>query len=255
MSTSKHVFDQSCDNRVGVGLGDAAVRSLCIRFLIDHYRLDAYVVPGGPEKYRKVWELVFGDRLISSKDMPAGAVVHRPTDKDYRMSQDAYCTFDPIFEENGFMTVPKNYRIPAYSFVKCNPESDMVFIYPEEVSMANADFDSKFWCRAYDELRQRNKRIFCMHGDNHRLRDFYSYAKFDRECTPTVDGMIDAIRQCSFALGASTGPTWFCMLTDIKQLVLDNPYHVEDYWYFSRCERFLEKRIVVLRGISIGLRF
>ena len=250
-SIEKHIFDQSAECLGYASLGDVCVRIVALKNLVDQYGLDYKIIPIKNKAYYALWELIFKDRLIYSLREIQGteyehAIMHSPTRLDWQLGSAGFNVFESIYWENGFFHT-KNLHIKLLSSIVSNYRSNVVMIYPNEKTDANTVYNSRFWLDVCTKLKDRNYEIHLIGNTDHGpLREFYNNCIVDRIYEPTIENLVSCIR-CSFlALGSSTGPTWACLLSDIRQIVLESKKSPHGYWFFDRCKTVLEKDIKVL---------
>jgi hypothetical protein len=117
-------------------------------------------------------------------------------------------------------------------------------IYPDEHTEGNRVFTADAWLYIYNQLRALGLRINCLGAKaSVALRPFYEEATFDAEYPPSISGMKECIARSSLAVGASTGPTWALLFSDIPQIVLFG--RKSCHWDFDRIETIVAKRLHV----------
>lgn len=254
-SAEKHIFNQSVECLKYASLGDTCVRIVALRNLVDDLKLDCKIIPQPKPEFRRLWTFAFGGQVIHSLEELKGTeyeygIMHSPTNLDWHYGSAAFNVFESIYWENGFFHT-KTLRIRVMDFIKCDHSSNNVFLYPNESTDGNVVFNAGFWLGMCATLRRYGYKINLLGDVTHApLRDFYRDCPADRIYPPTVDNLLECISRSCLAIGASTGPTWACLLSDIEQVVLESKRSPHGYWFFDRCKKVLEKNIRVLPTIE-----
>lgn len=257
MNHKKHLFILN-EHYSYASLGDTCIVCLAYYAIIKHYGLDAKILILN-NKYEEIWFDVLGKQNVYTNinDIPDEykfGVLHKPTSKDIGYGQWAANDFiEGFFWENAFFDTKNiHYNMPL--LYKCNFNSKNVFIYPEEKTDANKIFDSKFWINTYEDLKKQNYTIYYMGSKNaSNLQHFYNNCVFDYEFEPNIFNLKHCVSNCSLAVGTSTGPTWFCLFSDIRQIVFQSKSNAK-YWNFDRYQFSLLKNIKTIHTFESVLK-
>lgn len=258
MNRKKHLFIQNKHYDYG-SLGDVCMQIFAYDVMVKQNNLDAKFVIQTNPIFDEIWFDVFGKENIyrSFEDIPNEykfGNIHKPTSKDIGYGQWASNELiEGLIWENGFLnTKDIIYKMPL--LYKSNFIGKNVLIYPEEKTDGNRIFDSKFWINTYNDLKNQNYKIFYL-GDKNSfaLSEFYNTCKFDIEYNATVSNLKKCIEQCTLAVGTSTGPTWFCLFSDIRQIVFQSKSNAK-YWNFDRYEFSLLKKIKIIHTFESTLK-
>jgi ADP-heptose:LPS heptosyltransferase len=258
MNREKHLFIQNKYYNYS-SLGDVCMEIFAYDVMVKNYNLDAKFIIQTNSIYDEIWFDVFGKNNIyrSFDDVPDEykfSKIHRPTDKDVGYGQWASNDLiEGLIWENGFLDT-KNiiYKMPL--LYKSNFVGRNVLIYPEEKTDGNKVFDSNFWINVYNDLKKQNYKIFYLGNKTSSvLTEFYDKCKFDVEYSPSVSNLKKCIEQCTLSVGTSTGPTWFCLFSDIRQIVFQSKSNAR-YWNFDRYEFSLLKNIKTIQTFESTLR-
>jgi hypothetical protein len=159
------------------------------------------------------------------------------------MARRAFDVFESVMWENGFFGTSRLKIVPPLVF-PCDPRAKAVMIYPGEGTNGNRVYDSAWWLDACRLLRERGWSVHHLGRRDHPpLADFYRRFTADREFEPTIDGLRCCAAGSSLAIGASTGPTWALLFSDIPQIVLEARQSPHSCWFFERCQRVLAKKL------------
>lgn len=133
---------------------------------------------------------------------------------------------------NGHVMIPFT---PAPT-IPCSEESKRVLIYPREHANKNNTYTTAYWAKVCHLLMERGYKIIAMmheksgHRDNNvslqwcnKLR---SLVQFEEVFSSTIPNLFTAISKCELAIGVMTGPSWLCLKSNIKQVVLSS--HVDE---------------------------
>lgn len=248
MTRTKHVFRQDVPVLRYAALGDTAVRALALHHLIERYELDALIVPQPDPRFVPLWQAVFGTNrvILDPVAIPPAyreAHVSAPTSLDWWYGAAAWNVFESVMWENGFFETSRLRITPPLVF-PCNPHARAVMIYPAEGTNGNRIYDSAWWLNACRLLRERGLAIHHLGRRDHPpLTEFYRQFTADREYEPTIDGLRRCAAESSLAIGASTGPSWALLCSDIPQVVLEARQSPHGYWFFDRCQTVLAKKL------------
>ena len=77
--------------------------------------------------------------------------------------------------------------------------------------------------------------------------------KFDKEYSANLSNLKECVSNCSLAIGTSTGPTWFCLFSDIRQIVYQSKSS-NRYWNLDRYQFSLLKKIKTIETLDAVLR-
>ncbi|HWB12656.1 MAG TPA: hypothetical protein VG826_25750 [Pirellulales bacterium] len=258
MIRTKHVFRQDMPALRYAALGDTAVRVLSIHHLVERYQLDALVVPLPDPRFIPLWQAVFGeDRVVldpaSIPDDFRHAHVSAPTNLDWQYGAAAWNVFESIMWEAGFFDTARLRITPPIIF-PCNPRAKAAMIYPAEKTDGNACYDAQWWLQTSSAIRRRGLAIHHLGRRDHEpLAEFYERFTPDREYEPTIDGLQRCAADSSLAIGASTGPTWALLFSNIPQIVLESRRSPHGYWFFDRCQQVLTKRLCIVPTLDAAL--
>jgi hypothetical protein len=241
----KHVFYQNVPALGYMALGDTSVRVIALTEIIRQYDLDARIVPQGNATMRLLWEKVFGAALVNTVPPEfADACISRPNGSDHGYGQAAFDVFESVWWENGFFDTHR-LRITPPQIFKCAPGAKAAMIYPKEKTDANRVYTAARWQHMIDTLRRKDYKINCL-GDTMELL-------VDQTFPATIEGLTQCVAASSLAIGANTGPTWACLMSDIPQIVLESKKSPHGYWNFDRCQRVLTKRLQIVTELEACL--
>lgn len=250
---NKHVFDQSVSSLRYMALGDSAVRIIGIHSIIQQYNLDAIVIPHNSASLLPLWKRALGDIVQSVVPKThRHATISAPTSLDFGYGSAGFNVFESVYWENGFFDTPKM-RVNPPCLFRCDKSSRSVMIYPTEHTDGNRVYDSDFWIKTATKIRELGYKINLLGDRNNKLEKFFTTVSIDRHFPPNLDGLEACIAASSCAVGASTGPTWICLLSDIPQVVLESKRSPHGYWNFDRCQRVLIKKLAISESVETVL--
>lgn len=258
MSREKHLFIQNKHYEYS-SLGDTCMQIFGYYTIIKNYNLDAKIIIINNKSYTDLWHDILGkDKIYNTLlDIPEEykyGIIHKPTSKDIDYGQWASNDLiEGLLWENGFLDT-KNmvYKMPLIYNCKFNCKN--VFIYPEEKTDGNRIFNARFWIETYKTLKDNNYIIYYLGSKKSPvLQEFYSRCKFDYEFQPNIINLKYCVNNCSLAVGTSTGPTWFCLFSNIRQIVFQSKSNVK-YWNFDRYEFSLLKKIKTIQTFDSMLK-
>lgn len=118
----------------------------------------------------------------------------------------------------------------------CSEGSKRVLIYPREHANKNGTYTVDYWTEVCKLLQQRGYSIIGMVHDKSGHRDdevslhwcnkLREKVEFEETFSSTIPNLFQAISKCELAIGVMTGPTWLCLKSNIKQVVLSS--HIDE---------------------------
>lgn len=258
MSLKKHTFIQNPYYNYGA-LGDVCMQIFAYYSMTEHYNLDSKFVIQTNSIFDELWHDVLKKENIyrNFNDIPEEyklSVVHKPTSKDISYGQWASNDLiEGLFWENAFLNTKNvTYKMPL--IYNCNFNCKNVMIYPEEKTDNNNIFNSDFWISVYNDLKKNNYSVYYLgNKQKDNLQKFYDLCKFDKEYSANLSNLKECVSNCSLAIGTSTGPTWFCLFSDIRQIVYQSKSS-NRYWNLDRYQFSLLKKIKTIETLDAVLR-
>lgn len=254
----KHLFIQNQGHFQYASLGDVSVRILSFLNISRKYGLDSGYIPISPS-LKVLWSDVLGqdrvfDNYESAPEEYRNGVMHKPTSLDLNYGWAAHTVFESVFWENGFFDT-KGLMIETPIVYKCNYKDKNALIYPDEKTDGNRIYNSAFWLKVCEDLTSKGYGIICCgNKSSSNLKEFYEKQKFAEEYAANIENLKKCISKCSLALGASTGPTWACLFSDIKQVVFESKKSPHGYWHFDRCQEVLSKKVQIVQTLDSAMR-
>jgi hypothetical protein len=243
----KVVFDQGGETV----LGHIAVRIIAIDYLIRRYGLDAIVIPGTTD----LWQRAFPGRTCRRDEIPEShrlAPIAATTPLNHHFGLAGFDIFEMICWEFGFFDTRKLWIDPPRLF-PCATSGNAIMIYPEENTEANRVYTAAWWSRVVSYLLQRGNRVnFLGTGGYSHLAEFYRAIESlpVRRFPATIAGLADCVAASTIAMGGSTGPSWVCLMSNIRQVALESKGLNNGCWEFERVQRVLAKRLTILTDLS-----
>ena len=258
MNREKHLFIQN--QYYGYSsLGDTCMEAFSYYTIVKKYNLDAKFIIKTNQIFDEIWYDLLGKENVLRylQDVPEEyklGKLHRPTDKDVGSGQWAsYDLIEGLMWENGFFDT-KNIKYEVPSLYNCGFNTKNVLIYPDEKTDGNKVFDSDFWISTYKDLKKHNYNVYYLGTKNNiHLKPFYDSCQFDIEFQPNIKNLKECINNCTLAVGASTGPTWFCLFSNIRQIVFQSKSSA-GYWNLERYQFSLQKKIKLIPTFDATLR-
>jgi len=259
--TRKHIFRLDVPDLQCPALGNQAVWAIALHYAAQQCDLDAYVVlhESMPPDLVGLWKSLFGDHRVVYRAPPLKHVsISYPHIPERNAGLRAPTIFENALWESGFQYVPGTFIDPPVLY-RCRPESRAALVYPVEYKQANAFYDRKYWLDLLGQLRADGWTINLLghrcstkrrvHGHaNQLIREVLQHEDVDHVFPPDLDGFARAVAASSLAIGASTGPSWACLLSDIPQIVLEQPRSDELLWSFERNQPLLAKAWKIVHG-------
>lgn len=182
-----------------------------------------------PPWYKEIWPVFFSDEKINPR-MLNGDVI-QPMGEF--MKPYGHRHFGWLESQVNYAGYPGHQMIPFLpkQTLQCNLESRTVLIYPREHANKNNTYTLEWWISTCDLLLQKGFEIIAVLHDRDGHRDSISYGwcnqlkcnvQFKEVHTSTIPSLIAAISKCAIAIGIMTGPTWLCLKSAIKQIVLSS---------------------------------
>jgi hypothetical protein len=244
MTRTKALFIEDTPGMSYAALGDSSSLIIAIHHIICHWQLDAFIVPPPAGKTLPLWKLVFGERLATLSTIPQShklARIIRPKTKDHWYGYAGFDVFECILWEHGFFDT-RHLRISPPIVFRCNPDSKNAMVYPREHTNGNAVYNGRWWAATASMLNKRGYHLNVL-GDTKLL----GYRRDQATQFPAnIDGLRNCIAASSIAIGATTGPTWACLMSDIPQIVLESKRTAGACWHFDRVQRVIDKKLSVL---------
>ena len=238
-------------------VGNHAVSAGVLSYLEAREEITAWVYP--PQSRNNdilsIWNSLFPGRVSKS---PSGDVVEWNPGRQTKLhAANSSTILEAACREFGYeLSVGERIQLPV--LWRSRLDSRRAMIYPLEITDNNDYFDTQYWITAVHELKSAGYKINLFgKGHNHRDRNHHGSAMMsaleatglvDRSYSPTIDALKACIAECSLAIGASTGPSWLCLFSDIEQVALDRPRVLDTAWAFESNSRLLEKRIHVVKN-------
>ena len=188
----------------------------------------------------------FGDLVLPCRISCPEAVMHAPTAADFRRCLAGGTNFHALLIENGFGHI-RDFVIPEHQYIGYDPCAKAAFIAPGERSRGNRPHGSEWWLRTCAELRRLGYALVHM-GDRTEpeLRAFYAAQEFDHDCVFSLEAMDRCIGMSSVMVGASTGPSVYCMLSAIPQILSDSRDYPMRMWWYVNWLPHLAKRFALM---------
>lgn len=258
MNREKHLFIQNKYYAYS-SLGDTCMEAFAYYTIVKKYNLDAKFIIQTDSTFDSIWHDLLGRDNVARhlEDIPEEyklGKLHRPTDKDVGYGQwAAFDLIEGLMWENGFFDT-KNIKYEVPILYNCGFHSKNVLIYPDEKTDGNKIFNSDFWISVYQDLKKHNYNIYYLGWRrNPALQDFYNSCLFDKDFEPNIENLKKCIKDCTLAVGTSTGPTWFGLFSDIRQIVFQSKSSA-GYWNLERYQFSLSKKIKIVPTFEATLR-
>ncbi len=119
--------------------------------------------------------------------------------------------------------------------LSCGINSKNVLIYPREHANKNGTYTIDYWTEVCKRLQERGYKIIAVLHDKDGHRDnislnwsnkLKSKVDFEKVYPSTIPNLFEAISQCELSIGVMTGPSWLCLKSNIRQVVLSS--HIDE---------------------------
>jgi len=239
------------------GLGNHVVWAAALRYVADRDKLDAFVIPpqSHVEDIRAIWHLLFPERVVTAVP-PEIDTISEPGEKAKAHGLSAPTIFECALWESGFsLRDGETLALPV--LWKHDPAARRAMIFPVEYTDENRYYDTAYWVEMAAELRKHGYEVN-LFGATQNQRDrgngvalvgqLVTAGAIDHVYSSSLTDLGRCIAASSLAIGASTGPSWCCLLSDIPQIALDRPRDAHHLWSFEQNLRVLAKPLRVVKG-------
>lgn len=211
-----------------LSLGAIASAALATEYINTHIEPVKVKVP---EWYREVWPIFLPSERINPK---------RLLSEDYCPLMNEYIRAYGHFRIGWLESLVRyaNYHthvmVPftPVNSLPCNKESHRVLIYPREHHNKNKTYTPVYWIEICNKLTALGFQIIAIlhesksHRDRSRsiewCKELRNNIRFEHVYKSTIPNLYRAIQECSHSIGTMTGPSWLCLKSDIKQIVLSS---------------------------------
>lgn len=185
-----------------------------------------------PEWYNEIWPIFVPEDRINPKLLESGDVVQKMGEYLSAYGHPRYGWLESLIKYAGFVEYSIQPFLPSNA-LPCNKDSRTILVFPREHWNDNETFTVGYWIRVCNDLIDRGFKIIgILHSKNNGHRDGMESVrwcdqlrlnvKFEDILDSTIPNLFQGIQRCSHAVGTMVGPSWICLKSDIKQIVLSS---------------------------------
>lgn len=182
-----------------------------------------------PWWYREIWPIFLPEERINPR-LLGDDTVQRMGEF---MKPYGHRYFGWLESQVNYAGYPGHQMIPFLpkQTLSCSSDSRTILIYPKEHANQNNTYTVDWWINVCNLLLDRGFDIIAVLHEKNGHRDNVSHewcnnlrcnVNFKEVHISTIPSLVAAISRCSIAIGVMTGPTWLCLKSAIKQVVLSS---------------------------------
>lgn len=214
-----------------------------------------------PQWYKELWSLILTSDRINPRELNEDDRFQKMGECCQPYGHPKYGWLESLVKYAGY----DDHELVSFKpkqTILCSPDIRQILIYPREHHNNNRTYTLNYWIQICNLLIRRGLKINGILHTNLSHRDEQvsaQWCKSLRENIPfnniypsTIDGLFKAISESNTAIGIMTGPSWVCLKSNIRQIVLSS--HQDEPSLTTRAEsnlKYFDKPVKCIIGTSL----